>query len=411
MSTLEQIAPEIIGAQLAIARKARGLTQQAVADALGVARTTVTALEKGIRRPRPSEFVQLAQLYGVSVGDLARAVVRDAATVSTPFIELFRHVRPTGGEVVDQRWKADLHEFEALCGDYVEIERLADAPLPRRYLDYDISGSDVEIAAVEVALSEGNRLGLGDGPVGDVRSILESDVGMRVFALDFRAERLAGFLVYAEELGGCVALNARHPEWRRRWTAAQAYGCFLTNRYRPERIMLTDGRNMPKHERFAFAFARQFLIPAAGLIRRFQAMNRSKRGHATSSDAVAISDQYGVSIEALVLRLEELRLVPSGAWERLKTSGIARDDDCESVQPRWSGERPVLLPRRFETLAVQAFESGLISEGRLAEFLRTDRLDARRRVETLTHREYVAEGNVRPLRLDLSTELAAGWRR
>ena len=60
---LETIDPRGLGQRLQEARKARGITQQDVADSLSVARTTITALEKGERRIRPDELIQLAKLY------------------------------------------------------------------------------------------------------------------------------------------------------------------------------------------------------------------------------------------------------------------------------------------------------------------------------------------------------------
>ena len=66
---IESIPPPVIGRRLQEARKARGLTQKEVADVLGFARTTVTALEKGERRTRPNELIQMARLYGRPVGD------------------------------------------------------------------------------------------------------------------------------------------------------------------------------------------------------------------------------------------------------------------------------------------------------------------------------------------------------
>ncbi|MCY4411439.1 MAG: helix-turn-helix transcriptional regulator, partial [Caldilineaceae bacterium] len=56
----ESIPPPVLGRRLQGARKARGLTQKEVAESLGVARTTITALEKGERRTRPGELIQMA---------------------------------------------------------------------------------------------------------------------------------------------------------------------------------------------------------------------------------------------------------------------------------------------------------------------------------------------------------------
>ena len=66
-SVVDAVVPGILGQGLQKARRARGLTQQEVADSLELARTTVTALEKGERRIRPDELISLAGLYGRQV--------------------------------------------------------------------------------------------------------------------------------------------------------------------------------------------------------------------------------------------------------------------------------------------------------------------------------------------------------
>lgn len=72
---LHMIDLEFLGDRLADARRSRRLTQQQAADELGVARTTITAMEKGKRRPRAAELVKLAQLYGRPVSYFIRAEV------------------------------------------------------------------------------------------------------------------------------------------------------------------------------------------------------------------------------------------------------------------------------------------------------------------------------------------------
>ena len=60
---LQQFDPKILGGRLQEARKACGFTQQAVADHLGMARTTLVAIEKGERRVTPDELIKLAAFY------------------------------------------------------------------------------------------------------------------------------------------------------------------------------------------------------------------------------------------------------------------------------------------------------------------------------------------------------------
>ena len=54
------------------ARDGGDLTQADAAAAIGVARTTIVAIEQGQRRVRMGELQKLAQLYGTSVNALLR---------------------------------------------------------------------------------------------------------------------------------------------------------------------------------------------------------------------------------------------------------------------------------------------------------------------------------------------------
>lgn len=379
---LDTIDPAAIGERLADARRARRLTQQEVAEALGLARTTVVAMEKGDRRPRAPELVRLAQLYGRQVGDFVRPT---SERPSESFVVQFRAARGPTDVVPAAEQEADVRRFQGLCEAYVDLERLVEAPLPRRYPDpYDISGTPPERAAEEVASSERLRLGLGDGPIGDPWSLLEADVGLRIFAFPFESRRIAGMFLHGEALGGCIAVNGNHPEEKRRLTLLHDYAHFLTDRYRPDIAVLQSSRRVPEGERFAEAFARFFLLPTSGLTRRFQAMRRAKEGPVTPADLLALAHLFGVSFQALVWRLEELKLLPAGTWDKLRALGFkVRAAQALVGIPSLVPARGA-LPLRYELLAVQAFARDLLSEGELARYLQTDRVGARRRVQELT---------------------------
>lgn len=397
------IDPAAVGERLVEARKARGMTQAQVAEALGVARTTITAMEQGERRPRAGELIRLAELFGRQVGELTRPLSPQRLD---SFVVQFRAARGVSRET-DTKRDADASTFQGLCEDYIELERLLEAPLPRRYpAPYDIASTDPERAAAEVAGSERNRLGLGDGPIGEIWGVLEAEVGLRIFAPRF-ASRAAGMFVYAEAWGGCIAVNGNHPEERRRWTVAHEYAHFLVDRGRPEITVLPSYRRVPEAERFADAFARVFLMPEDGLTRHFNAMKRAKSGPVTPADVLALCHRYRVSFSAMTLRLEELRLLPGGTWDKLRDAGFKPDAARGLVEvPRLVPELPT-LPWRYQLLAVQAHERGLLSEEQLMRFLRSDRVGARRLIQQLTEAapDYDA-GAWHQVPLDLNAVLA-----
>lgn len=401
---LDMIDPAVLGERLAAARRARRLTQQQSAETLGVARTTVVAIEKGERRPRVGELITLARLYGRPVGELVR---EDPATARPDFIVQFRSARGGADSTADIQRDGDIQRFEDLCRWYVELEKLLGAPLPRRYpTEYDVTATPAEQSAEEVAGSERNRLGLGDGPIGDLWGLLETDVGLRVFAVAMRDRRVAGMFLFSEEYGGCIAVNADHPEERRRWSAVHEYAHFLTTRHRAEITVLSVAKRVRESERFADAFARHFLMPGAGLRRRFEATRRTKRMPITPSDVLALSHLYRVSFQAMIWRLEELKLLPMGTWDRLRDLGFKPNRARELIHlPPLAPGLPN-LPLRYEALAIQAFAEGCLSEGQLAERLGTDRVGARERFLALTsHSEASDEGDWSQIPLDLTTSL------
>ncbi len=399
----ESIPPPVVGQRLQGARKARGLTQKEVAESLGVARTTITALEKGERRTRPSELIQMAQLYGRPVGDFVGA--RDSVA---DFAAQFRAaVSKLGSQQAQDELQHAVAIFQQLCEDYQHLENLNEAPLIRNYpTRYATDGTSPEVAAEDVATAERHRLALGDGPFLNLREALANDVGLRVFSIDLPS-RVAGMYSYMEEFGGCIAVNAVHPQERQRWSLAHEYGHFLTSRFRSEVSMLGGYGRSRSGERFADAFARCLLMPAAGLRRRFNELSRAARGRITAAEICQLAHHYFVSVEMMMLRLEELRLLPGGTWGRLHDRGfkVREVEGQSSLSTHSHGGRS--LPLRYQYFAARAYEEGKLTEGELARLLRVDRVAARRLVQELAQSLFLQdEGQVAAIFIDLARSVS-----
>ena len=399
---IESIDPRTLGRRLQEARKARGLTQQDVAESLDLARTTITAIEKGERRPRPDELIHLAHLYGRLVGNF----VGQRDPIPDFGVQFRTAVSKVDSPETQQELGRAVEEFQSLCEDYLYLEKLSGAPLGKNtFPEYLIEGTGPEAAAEDVASSERNRLGLGDGPVLHLRDILESEMSIRIFSFEMPS-RVAGIFSYTEDLGGCIAVNARHPEERRRWTLAHEYGHFLTRRYQSEVSLLGAYNRVPSSERFADAFAASLLMPAVGLRRRFNDLSRAADGRVTVADICRVAYNYLVSVEAMMLRLEYLRLLPPGTWERLQDRGFKVREAQEQLGLPPHPPTDSLLPLRYQLLAVQAYEEESLTEGELARLLRVDRVSARRTVQELTHPLLLLEeGEVGSLSLELSRSI------
>jgi Zn-dependent peptidase ImmA (M78 family) len=243
-----------------------------------------------------------------------------------------------------------------------------------------------EQAAEEVAAAERNRLGIGDGPISNLRDRLETDVGLRIFYFGM-PPKISGVFAYNDVLGGCIGINAKHPRDRRNWSLAHEYGHFLTNRFRAEITFLSERKRQSVWERFADTFAENFLMPASGLNRRFTELHRSNPGgQITLAQLCTLADLYQVSVQALIIRLEKLRRLPAGTWDQLESEGFKPRRAQQILGLDTDMSEQYLLPRRYLSLAVMAYEKELLSEGQLARFLHTDRVSARGLVEELSHR-------------------------
>jgi len=376
---LDDIDLRKLGELLQQARKKSGMTQADAAKVIEAARTTVVAIEKGDRRLKPNELIKLARAYGRAVSDFVRST-----PVTEPFEVQFRAAYQRN-EQEEAKITPIIQRFEELCRNYLELEKIMDAPLPRNYpQEYDVTNMPIEAAAESIAIAERQRLGLGDSPVLMLRDILEQSVGIRVFYLHMPA-KYSEVYSYDDQLGGCMAINLGHYEERRRWSMAHGYLHFLAHRRKPVVDFEGQYKRIPESERLAEAFPKYFLMPTSGLLSRFNDMYRT-HGKFTPTNLFTLAHYYGVSIEALVYRLEDMELLPSGTWDRLRDRGLKVKKVQQELGLEDITQRADILPIHYQHLAIEALEQGLITEGRFANFLGVDRLEARRIAESL--REY-----------------------
>jgi Zn-dependent peptidase ImmA (M78 family) len=255
--------------------------------------------------PELAFHLRLSRLYGRGVNEL----IRDRE-VTEEFAIQFRAAIAQADRHHTELERA-IQEYQQLCEDYLELERLCGAPLTRNYPSpYSVEGISPEEAA------ERNRLGLGDGSILRLREILKSDIGLRSFYPRLPSH-IAGMFAYTERVGGRIAINAVHPEERQRWSLGHEYSHFLTDRFRPEISVMFIYERVPASERFSNAFAGACLMPSNGLKRRFHELSRLRQGKITPAELCRLAHYYFVSVEALTRQLESLHVLPSGTWDRL----------------------------------------------------------------------------------------------
>ena len=371
------ISSEQLGERITQARKRLNKTQEHVAKSIGVARTTLVAMEKGERRPTHAELIKLAQELSVPLNELLRehTVVADA---SPRFRMGPRHPRNDAVEEAVERLKT-------LGRQYVELEQVLSvtrtpAPLEAitTYRAAHSSGEmEPRLAGQDAAAFLRRHLDLGDGPVLALEPLLELEAGLRIFHLPLPSDVAAVFL-WSDVLGACVAINRLHPRERRRWSLVHELGHFLRDREAGDVLPARLESRLDPSEIFSEALAAEFLMPATGVRRRFAEHLRDKAAHFSAADLIAMARFYAVSFQAMTLRLEELRLLPMGTYQKLVQRNFrpsAAQKQMGFTPVRESTER--WLPQRYERLALEAYAQELLSEGELARYLHCDRVTAR----------------------------------
>lgn len=384
---LDQISPADVGERLRIARESAGITQADAAASINVARTTLVAIEQGQRRARINELQQLSRLYRTSVNALLRqeAVHVDIAPRFRRLSDSSDGAAEAAAQLMSGLAKAEV-ELENLLG----IKRIHNYPPERPILR-----GDVRAQAEQDALELRQRLGLGISPVPDIVTLLEMELGVRLYVRRFDG-RISGLFAYEDALGPCILLNANHPRDRRTQTAAHECGHFISTRREPDILHDNEPENS-REERYANAFGRAFLTPARAVMQKFQEVSAGS-DLLTRRHVIVLAHFFGVSREAIVRRLEDLKLAKPGTWDWFQANGGITDEqerqvlgDLRALDVRKAeADRPTTL--RLNLLAGEVYRQGLLSEGQLARLLHLTRIELREILDGLESERSEVDG-------------------
>ncbi len=372
MSRLDKFDQRMLAERLRIARAAAGITQEKVASELGIARTTLVAIERGLRRLSPQEFWALCRLYRCTANEFLRS--------SAVHVDLAARFRSSKSPQETEHAATAVRLLNKLAAASVELERLLDRQIQTHYpRQQSIVPGDIQQQAEDAALAFRHQLGLGLAPIEDIVSLLELEVGIRIFVRPIHST-ISGLYAYDRDVGACILLNAKHPRDRRAMTAAHETGHFVGARDVPN-IYEDNEETSSKEERFANAFALSLLMPAAAIRRRFAEICL-ETNRFSPRQLIVLSHTFHVSTEAMCRRLEGLTLLPQGIYESLRERGLSADT-VRKVLGDPSPDASLVLPPRLSMLAAEAYRRGLISEGQLCEKLQMNRVEARQLLDAL----------------------------
>lgn len=362
------IRPVVLGARLKAARTLRRLTQETAAEALGVARTTIVAIEGGKRLLTPQELRVLAKFYGAPEGELL-----DDKRPELQMEVDFRTANQSSMAADEAAVAALLHR---LASNTLELERLVEQRPPRLDLpEVSISASgSIEQQAEDAALALRSRLGIGLGPMQDLTALLEFEIGLRVFERPLPSN-VSGAVAFDKAAGGFVLLNSLHPLYRRRVTAGHELGHLLV-RKQGLSILFEEVEHAGREERFFDLFGVALLTPASAVRKKAAELQRMFGGFSVRQ-LLMMAVFFNVSIEAMTRRMVRLGLLKEGAYEQLRNKGVGLKHRERVLEELPAAELPPPFTPRALLMTSIAYQRGLLSEQQIASMLELDLVSVR----------------------------------
>lgn len=239
----------------------------------------------------------------------------------------------------------------------------------------------LELGPETLAAEARQRLGLGVRPVWDMVALLEEE-GVFVVEAPFESNSLFGAFTYSEEAGPCILINTHCTKGRQTTTAAHEYCHNLKDRERISAIVCGRHNEDEEIERYAYDFARHFLMPREGVLQMLDDIGALGRGIG-AEEVVHLRWHFKVSYRVALLHLMQLGFVNRSEYEGLKDVGVwsldrrlGYDPDEDRKESLKRGVEPLRRPRPLVELAVKAYEREDITLSRFAEVMGIERAAA-----------------------------------
>ena len=391
---------EELGRRLRVAREARGLTQQAVAEELGLPRTAISQMEAGNRSVSTLELASLAELYLRPVSHF----LQEGAREEDEDVLVALH-RAAPGLDSDPATHDEVARCVSLCRQGVALERvLGRSPRsgpPNYHARLPRSSWEAVTQGEQTAVEERQRLGIGNAPIADVSELIASQ-GIWASGVSLPND-MSGVFLRHRSIGFAILVNAFHPRGRKRFSYAHEYAHALLDRDRNIAIS-SAGNSSEMVERRANAFAAAFLMPRNGVYAALRGLDKGLRsrqeqtifdvasgGHMDAEfrsparsqrinykDVTMLAHRFGVSYQAALYRLKSLRhislaesreLLDQEEFGRQLLQELSMLGDIEETEARQYRDRELRI--EIAHLAIEAYRREEISRGRVLELSRT----------------------------------------
>jgi Zn-dependent peptidase ImmA (M78 family) len=315
---------KVLGEVLETTRRARGMTQEQLADAVGITQAALSRYENGMREPEPEVVAQLARALGVTTRFFEHAGRARGAMA----VDAHMRRRATAKATTWKQWEARLNVYRMHTSLlFEEVALRADQHIPR----FDPFDTDPSEAARMVRMQW--RMPI--GPVKDLVSWIEA-AGCVVIMQDFGTPKIDGMSQWIDG-HPVMLLNSETPTDRRRLTMAHELGHLVLHALEVNEEM----------EEQANEFASEFLMPLEVI--------RPQLRNLRVPRLYDLKRTWGVSMQSLVERAFRAKML--GASERTSFYKQMSARGWRTREPG-SDELPPEQPKLLGSIA-----SGLLAKG------------------------------------------------
>ena len=328
----------MIGERIKIARRAAGLSQRALAEAVGVSAMAISKYERELDTPSSGVLLRLAQALNVKTEYFLRPVT---VTVTAP-----SYRRRTS--LPHKQENAIMGQIQEWLERYLDVESFFDGP-PDFDLPADLGHRVASLGEVEqVVLDLRRAWHLGWDPIENLMEVLE-DHGIKVGQADGH-EDFDALTMWANDEVPVIVVKRDLPGDRQRFNLAHELGHLILESV--EDVNVEDA---------AYRFAGAFLVPEP--VARFELGEHRQR--LDLYELHLLKHKYGLSMQAWVYRARDLGILSDLAATRLfqqfRQQGWRRREPGDQIPPE--------EPGRLKRLVIRALAEDMISQSRAAELL------------------------------------------
>lgn len=319
-----------IGKSIRYYREQKDVSQQWLADAIGVSKMTVSNFESDKRYPNVEMVKKICKALGITIGKLM-SYKEDIEIAEAVFHNSNKLTKAEKNAILAQvRLNVQMYHDACMCANAeVDENRLPKEKIPM--------GTDLEIIAAY--MREMLHLSA-SGPVGNLVQTLENNgVFITIIKRSEIAKSFSSLAAMTTNGVPIVAVSSALDRCGQREELAHALAY----------LMFSD-----VNERVLNNAVEYFLLPSEDIIRELG----RKRKNLCAKEIRIIAEKYGVSEQCVVCRVKEEGII-SRKWQ-------------SNIQNIIVDERKEELPTRLLQMMLRAYTEGEISISRAAELLQTD---------------------------------------